>query len=426
MEEIKGDFAGILPSPKEEKDEKQKQLYKMNKTCGQCDFQFETIKELMFHVKNTPGHVPMCVHCDSKFSNFNNYRHHVRKFHIRESEIVCQECGKTSKTQEQQLLHWNFVHKVEEDLYCNLCGRECQNMFKLRKHTKLCLTKDPDIAAQERVKAEAENERVRLQLQTWTHEQYLEWQQRKAEEANKPKPSVTAKTPRKKKEEKGDKTPRKSTPKKRQTNGSLLYNMLSEFSHVKKLKPEEENGSNNEDFADMMAETNFVDNFFKQQQEVIENGLGHVKDESDFKGVKEECESEDSDHNYDISNDTNDDVFNDTSFNDNTFDDNHDYNMNSDEENMFKAEVKLETESGDESLDYTNDEGELYVPFPKSEVNEEKEKVKFKKSKPKKPQRSPAQPDEEGDFPCDQCGKTYKSRTSLSGHVHQVIILYPV
>ena len=60
------------------------------------------------------------------------------------------------------------------------------------------------------------------------------------------------------------------------------------------------------------------------------------------------------------------------------------------------------------------------------QYNEEKEKVKFKKSKPKKVQRSPAQPDEEGDFPCDQCGKTYKSRTSLSGHVHQVIILYPV
>ena len=102
------------------------------KSCGQCDFVFETIKQLMHHVKNTPDHSPQCVHCDSKFSNFNNYRHHVRKFHMKESEIICQECGKTSTTQEQQQLHWNFVHKVEEDLFCNLCGRECQNMFKLR------------------------------------------------------------------------------------------------------------------------------------------------------------------------------------------------------------------------------------------------------------------------------------------------------
>ena len=117
---------------KEESPDNQRSESSKIKSCGQCDFVFETIKQLMHHVKNTPDHSPQCVHCDSKFSNFNNYRHHVRKFHMKESEIICQECGKTSTTQEQQQLHWNFVHKVEEDLFCNLCGRECQNMFKLR------------------------------------------------------------------------------------------------------------------------------------------------------------------------------------------------------------------------------------------------------------------------------------------------------
>ena len=117
---------------KEESPDNQRSESSKIKSCGQCDFVFETIKQLMYHVKNTPDHSPQCVHCDSKFSNFNNYRHHVRKFHMKESEIICQECGKTSTTQEQQQLHWNFVHKVEEDLFCNLCGRECQNMFKLR------------------------------------------------------------------------------------------------------------------------------------------------------------------------------------------------------------------------------------------------------------------------------------------------------
>ena len=117
---------------KEESHDNQRSESSKIKSCGQCDFVFETIKQLMYHVKNTPDHSPQCVHCDSKFSNFNNYRHHVRKFHMKESEIICQECGKTSTTQEQQQLHWNFVHKVEEDLFCNLCGRECQNMFKLR------------------------------------------------------------------------------------------------------------------------------------------------------------------------------------------------------------------------------------------------------------------------------------------------------
>merc|ERR1719445_1380099 len=104
-------------------------------------------------------------------------------------------------------------------------------MAKLRKHTKFCLTKDPDIAAQERMKNEAENERVRDQLQTWTHEQYLEWRQRKEEESN--KSSASSKTPRKKKEQNGEKTPRKK--RKSAENGSL--------SKVKKLKPEDDSDS---------------------------------------------------------------------------------------------------------------------------------------------------------------------------------------
>ena len=102
------------------------------KTCGQCDFTFDTIQELMSHVKKTAGHTPQCVHCDSSFADFNNYRKHVRKFHMSDSEIICQECGKTSTTYEQQQLHWSLVHKVEEDLFCNICGLGCQNMFKLR------------------------------------------------------------------------------------------------------------------------------------------------------------------------------------------------------------------------------------------------------------------------------------------------------
>merc|ERR1719341_2818778 len=317
----------------------------------------------MFHLKNSPGHVPRCVHCDTNFADFNNYVKHVGKFHMRESEIVCQECGKTSKTHEQQRLHWNSVHKVEEDLYCNLCGRECQNMAKLRKHTKFCLTKDPDIAASERMKNEAENDRVRDQMQTWTHEQYLEWRQRKEEESD--KPSTPSKTPRKKKEQNSEKMPKK---RKSTENGSL--------SNVKKLKPEEDDSVPSPGY---QAENNFVEHFLKQQQKEIQDNdhFNVVKDESDFKGVKEECPSEDSDNNNDT---TNDDTFFEDMFNDSTSfnDDSRDYNMNSDDENMIKAEVKLETESGDESLsfDNTNDDADESYPIPKSEVKEEKGKRK--------------------------------------------------
>ena len=460
--ETGGLFPITTPTEDEEKDVKKKVLTKMIKICGQCDYNFETTKELMFHLKNSPGHLPRCVHCDTNFADFNNYVKHVGKFHMRESEIVCQECGKTSKTHEQQRLHWNSVHKVEEDLYCNLCGRECQNMAKLRKHTKFCLTKDPDIAAQERMKNEAENERVRDQLQTWTHEQYLEWRQRKEEESN--KSSASSKTPRKKKEQNGEKTPRKK--RKSAENGSL--------SKVKKLKPEDD--SDSMPSPGYQAENNFVENFLEQKQkEIPENDHFHVvKDESDFKGVKEECPSEDSDNNNDTTTDDPfDDMFNDsTSYND----DSRDFNMNSDDENMIKAEVKLETESGDESLTFDNPNGDDDddFPVPKSEVKEEKEKVKKKKSprkgafptrellpeeeedlrcrecdhtfkrlkylkthirtihgpdagqkKTPSPRKtalklSDSSVEEAGEYPCEFCGKTYKSRALLKGHVNQV------
>merc|ERR1719430_3037616 len=47
-----------------------------------------------------------------------------------------------------------YVRKVETMLKCNLCGKRCQNMIKLRKHTQICLTKDPDTVAKERAEYE--------------------------------------------------------------------------------------------------------------------------------------------------------------------------------------------------------------------------------------------------------------------------------
>merc|ERR1712141_926903 len=65
--------------------------------------------------------------------------------------------------------------RVEKDLFCNLCGVECQNMIKLRKHTKLCLNKDPMKSERER----NENSRInncKTQEVLLTLEKYLEYQ----------------------------------------------------------------------------------------------------------------------------------------------------------------------------------------------------------------------------------------------------------
>ena len=110
----------------------EKEKDKLEKSCGQCHFVYETLAEIMFHVKNTQEHTPQCVHCSSTFADWNNYRKHITKFHLNKTDIICTECGKVSKTEEQQRLHFNNVHKREEDLFCNICGSLQRNMWKLR------------------------------------------------------------------------------------------------------------------------------------------------------------------------------------------------------------------------------------------------------------------------------------------------------
>ena len=83
--------------------------------CGQCSFTYRTIKEFMAHLKTIPGHEPVCVECSSSFQNFDNLRHHLRKYHVKSREVVCRECGKVSRSEDQQYHHWNYVHKVR---YC--------------------------------------------------------------------------------------------------------------------------------------------------------------------------------------------------------------------------------------------------------------------------------------------------------------------
>ena len=112
---------------------------KLIKTCGQCEFAYETLAEIMFHVKNTPEHSPQCVHCKSTFADFANYRKHLTKFHMKKGDIICSDCGKISKTEEQARFHRNNVHKLEDDLFCNICGSQQPNLSKLRNVSVMTL-----------------------------------------------------------------------------------------------------------------------------------------------------------------------------------------------------------------------------------------------------------------------------------------------
>jgi len=121
--------------------------------CDQCEETFQSSKKLMVHVRKADNHKPICKACDKSFDNFDNMRIHKRKYHYEPSEFVqfvCDSCGKSCKTKDLLRDHWNFVHKVEPGLNCNLCGRSCQNMLKLKRHMKMCLSRDPQMVAEVR------------------------------------------------------------------------------------------------------------------------------------------------------------------------------------------------------------------------------------------------------------------------------------
>ena len=101
-------------------------------SCGQCPFVYTELKQITKHVKTAPGHKQLCVPCNSRFSNFANLRHHLRRYHFNTGEFVCNECGKVSYSEQASYLHWNFVHKVDE-------GREPTWKKYCALYLKLCI-----------------------------------------------------------------------------------------------------------------------------------------------------------------------------------------------------------------------------------------------------------------------------------------------
>lgn len=92
-----------------------------------------------------------CRICEKQFSTSNElYKHNKRKHNPDLEVLACDECGKTFNTKQDLGKHQNEVHLVEADLYCNLCGLQCMNIFKLRRHTRRCLTLDWDYVANKR------------------------------------------------------------------------------------------------------------------------------------------------------------------------------------------------------------------------------------------------------------------------------------
>ena len=57
--------------------------------CGQCDFSYKTIKQIMVHVRSSPNHEAVCVQCNGRYKSFDKLRAHLRKILGPDLLIVC-------------------------------------------------------------------------------------------------------------------------------------------------------------------------------------------------------------------------------------------------------------------------------------------------------------------------------------------------
>ena len=145
--------------------------------CGQCDYECKSLDDLVKHVKVTPNHTPRCVPCNVKYKTFPIFRKHLKMFHFKTvSEYVCADCGKVSHTEEANLKHYNHNHRREADMYCNLCAKDMLNMERLRKHTKICMFKEPELIEKLRRDNEDKNPAVKDLIQVWSFDHFVAWQ----------------------------------------------------------------------------------------------------------------------------------------------------------------------------------------------------------------------------------------------------------
>ena len=76
--------------------------------------------------------------CPRCFAEVLDLKQHIKKVHNKKPEtevLTCKDCGRKCTNKNQLTLHWNYVHLVMENVFCNLCAKPCPNMLKLRQHT---------------------------------------------------------------------------------------------------------------------------------------------------------------------------------------------------------------------------------------------------------------------------------------------------
>jgi DNA-directed RNA polymerase subunit RPC12/RpoP len=89
----------------------------------------------------TSNRKSLCAQCGAEVLHL---KHHNKEVHNKKPEsevLLCPDCGKKRINKNQLTLHRRYIHKVVDNLFCNLCAKPCPNKAKLRQHTLTCIAR---------------------------------------------------------------------------------------------------------------------------------------------------------------------------------------------------------------------------------------------------------------------------------------------
>ncbi|CAL4163632.1 unnamed protein product [Meganyctiphanes norvegica] len=100
--------------------------------CTACGLVFPKLTKLMKHRIDTHRDVLKCPHCESQFTNIQNYQFHIR-IHTGEKNYPCDECGKMFTHPSNLRVH-RQRHNGEKPFMCGVCGKTFFTLGNLKSH----------------------------------------------------------------------------------------------------------------------------------------------------------------------------------------------------------------------------------------------------------------------------------------------------
>ena len=105
--------------------------------CEDCGNAYYLKGQLQSHIKamhsiEALNKAYMCDKCDFRTSTKSNLECHFQRHE--EKKYQCHECSKFFKTPREVIMHFDCVHRNEENCFCDICGKSYRNQFKLRSH----------------------------------------------------------------------------------------------------------------------------------------------------------------------------------------------------------------------------------------------------------------------------------------------------